>query len=35
MLTTRDLATSFETFTGMSVEYYEENFFSLIEDFLQ
>lgn len=35
MLTTRDFATSFETYMGMSVEYYEENFFSLIENFLQ
>jgi hypothetical protein len=35
MLTTRNFATSFETYMGMSVDYYEENFFSLIESFLQ
>lgn len=35
MLTTRDFATSFETYMGMSVGYYEENFFALMESFLQ
>jgi len=34
MLNTESFRTSFETYMGITVEYYEENFFDLITDFL-